>query len=258
MTLVASALTKRYRGRTVLDGVSLSVGPGSIHGLLGPNGSGKTTALHVLVGLVAADVGSVRVCGVDIADKRSRSRLGFAPDDLPLPGALTGREYLVFHDSLRGRDDIARACGLADALGLGGELHRSVGEYSHGMQRKLQLIAAAMHDPELLVLDEPFRGLDPESVVTVRALLRTFARGRRSVLLATHDMLRAERDCDEVTLLSGGERLAVGPPDRLVAASGAATLEEFFLRATGRDAPTARAAERIDSLFGDPSPVGPQ
>ena len=105
--LSAEALSKRYGARTVLDDVSIEVRRGRIHGLLGPNGSGKTTALHIVTGLVRPDRGRVRVLGIDGQDKASREEVGFAPDDLPLPGALTGREFLLFHDALRGRHDSA-------------------------------------------------------------------------------------------------------------------------------------------------------
>jgi ABC-2 type transport system ATP-binding protein len=149
----AQNLVKSYGRSLILTTVSLAVRPGEIHGLLGPNGSGKTTCLHILTGLIAADHGSVRVGGIDIARKESRHLFGFAPDDLPLPGALTGREYLRFHDALRGRDDSKRANEFADLLGIDEALDQPVAEYSHGMQRKLQVIGAVMHDPELLILD---------------------------------------------------------------------------------------------------------
>ncbi len=235
---------KSYRKTPVLVDFSLAIAPGEIHGLLGPNGSGKTTCLHVITGLIGADSGSVLIAGISVADKRSRHGFGFAPDDLPLPEALTGRELLAFHDALRGRDDRRRAAEFAGLLGLDDALDRPVAEYSHGMQRKIQLIAATMHDPDLLILDEPFRGLDPEAAATLRTLISAFAASGRAVLIATHDMLRAERDCDRVTILSTGRTVATGSPHRLISAHpGAATLENVFMSATGRaETATHRAA----------------
>lgn len=255
--LDAHALTKRYRNTTVLDDVSIGIEPGTIHGLLGPNGSGKTTCLHLITGLLEPDAGTVLVGSSDISVPASRRLYGFAPDDLPLPGALTGREYLAAHDALRSRDDTARAAELADLLRVDDALERPVGDYSHGMRRKLQLIAAVMHDPLLLVLDEPFRGLDPESAVTLRALLIAFARSSRAVLVATHDLLRAERDCDDVTILDRGVVVAAGPPSRLIAERPASrTLDDVFLDVTGRSHEAAQRLERLDAAFAPlPDPV---
>lgn len=248
--LSAEALVKSYGSRTVLADFSIEVARGRIHGLLGPNGSGKTTALHIVTGLIRPDRGRVRIVGVDVQDKASRRGVGFAPDDLPLPGALTGGEFLRFHDALRGRDDSARAASLAEMLGIADDLGVAVAEYSHGMQRKLQLIAAVMHEPALLILDEPFRGLDPDAALGVRRLLLAYAESGHTVLVATHDMLRAERDCDEVTILDRGSIVVAGAPARLVAQTdGCATLEDVFLRVTGRAGDAALRAEQLASVF---------
>lgn len=247
--LSAEALSKRYGARTVLDDVSIEVRRGRIHGLLGPNGSGKTTALHIVTGLIRPDRGRVRVLGIDGQDKASREEVGFAPDDLPLPGALTGREFLLFHDALRGRDDSARAAVLTEMLGISGDLDTPVAEYSHGMQRKLQLVAAVMHEPAVLILDEPFRGLDPDAARGVRRLLLAYADGGRAVLVATHDMLRAERDCDEVTILDHGAVVAAGAADRLMAEASCGSLEDVFLHVTGRADDADARADRIAAVF---------
>jgi ABC-2 type transport system ATP-binding protein len=248
--LDAHALTKRYRRTTVLRDVSIEIEAGAIHGLLGPNGAGKTTCLHLVTGLLEADGGGVLIGGADVAVPASRRLFGFAPDDLPLPGALTGREYLALHDALRERDDRARAAELADLLRIADALDRPVGDYSHGMRRKLQLVAAVMHDPLLLVLDEPFRGLDPESAVALRALVIAFARAGRAVLIATHDLLRAERDCTAVTILDHGSVVASGSPARLLADHPhARTLDDVFLAVTGRAAEAEHRLARLDAVF---------
>lgn len=193
-TLEAFDLSKLYRGKTVLDGFSLSLESGKIHGLLGPNNSGKTTCLHILTGLIRPDAGTVIVSGVAIESKESRSFFGFAPDDLPLPGSLTGREYLEFHDAMRRRTDKEHADILTRALGIDTDLDQQLAEYSHGMRRKIQIVAATMHHPQLLILDEPFRGLDPDAANVLRNLLLAFTQNGGAALIATHDMLRAQRD----------------------------------------------------------------
>lgn len=246
-TLTAAELRKSYGGTTVLDGFEIELQRGAIHGLLGPNGSGKTTCLHILTGLLDADDGWVEVDGAPITSKSSRAAIGFAPDDLPLPASMTGREYLRFHDAMRRRTDAEAAAVLASAFGLEHALDQQLVQYSHGMRRKIQLVAAVMHGPELLVLDEPFRGLDPDASESLRALLHAFAGSGRAVLIATHDMLRAERDCSAVTILHEGRIVATGAVAELV--DHTSTLEDVFLQSTGLDRRRGAVAATLSALF---------
>jgi ABC-2 type transport system ATP-binding protein len=223
---------KSYGKTLAVAKLSFNVEPGEIFGLLGPNGSGKSTTLHMLTGLLAPSTGTAVINGINVTDKGSRRWIGFAPDDLPLPATLTGHEYLNLHHRLRKRDDKETAADLAAALDIDGALDRTIMEYSHGMKRKLQLVAAVMHQPQLLVLDEPFRGLDPEASATLRELLDVFTANGGGVLVATHDMLRAERDCQRVLIINKGRLAALGTPKELKATYGAATLEDVFLLAT--------------------------
>ena len=228
-------LTKSYGGRLVLRNVSFSLQRGRVYGILGPNGAGKSTCLHAIAGLIEADTGSVLIAGEANALASSRSRLGFAPDDLPLPGALTGHEFLRLHDRIRGSDDAARSTELAAAFDLDQALDRQIDEYSHGMRRKLQIIAAVMHRPLLTILDEPLRGLDPDSVAVLRHLIATLTSSGRTVLIATHDMDRAEDDCDEVLILANGQLIAQDEVAALVQHEGDGhSLERAFFRLTGR------------------------
>lgn len=247
--LEVSGLTKRYRNRVALEDASFTVGAGQVHGILGPNGSGKTTCLHLVTGLLAPDAGEVLIAGIPVRDKLSRAQLGMAPDDLPLPASLTGQEYLRFHDRMRRRSDTGVAAELAEALGLDGELDRQITEYSHGMKRKLQVVAAIMHLPDLLVLDEPFRGLDPDAATTLRSLITVYTAQGGAVLVATHDMLRAERDCDQVTILHRGVTVGQGAPAALCRDHAVATLEEAFLAATGLDQEQSERAQRLKSMI---------
>ncbi|MDQ4502776.1 ABC transporter ATP-binding protein [Sinomonas sp. ASV322] len=248
-TLDAAGVGKRYGKRAALSGFDLQLEAGKIYGLLRPNGSGKTTGLHILTGLLAPDEGTVEILGIPVEDKASRRLYGFAPDDLPLPGALTGREYLAFHDAMHRRRDQDRSHELADILGLSGDLDKQVGHFSHGMKRKLQVVAALSHSPELVVLDEPFRGLDPDASAALRQILSSFAASGRSVLIATHDMLRAERDCDEVTILSEGRTVGRGSPQGLLAAHPeCSSLEEVFMSITGLRRASAEREARISAL----------
>jgi ABC-2 type transport system ATP-binding protein len=251
--LDASGVHKRYGKRVALAEFGLQLEAGQIHGLLGPNGSGKTTGLHIITGLLAPDGGAVLIGGTPVSDKASRALFGFAPDDLPLPAALTGREYLAFHDAMRRRHDWLRAREMADIFGLTKDLDKQVGQYSHGMKRKLQVVAALCHEPQLAIFDEPFRGLDPDASAALREMLAGFAGMGGTVLIATHDMLRAERDCDEVTILSQGAIVGTGAPQNLLAEqSDCSTLEELFLRVTGLRDLTREREARIASVFSGP------
>lgn len=247
----AEGIGKDYGTFQAVRELSVGLSPGEIFGLLGPNGSGKSTTLHMLTGLLAPSRGLVEINGVDIRNKESRRWIGFAPDDLPLPMSLTGWEYLQFHHRLRRRDDQYTAAELGDVLGLTKALSRSISDYSHGMKRKLQLIVAVMHSPKLLVLDEPFRGLDPEAAAVLRELLTVFAAAGGSVLIATHDMLRAEQDCDRVLILHQGEQAALGSPRSLRESFGdLATLEDVFLHATHLDQLQAQRRKQLHAALG--------
>lgn len=226
-------LSKTYGKHVALSRCSFRISAGRVHGLLGPNGSGKSTALHIIAGIIAATSGNVTICGVNVKEKASRLAMGFAPDDLDLPTYLTGTEFLELHHSLRECDDGGRAAALSERLGLDDALSHLVSSYSHGMKRKLQIIAALMHDPTLVVFDEPFRGLDPHAANALRYLLAELRRAGAAVLIATHDMLRAERDCDEVTILHQGGTVADGAPAELIDNSApGGSLEDVFLSLT--------------------------
>ncbi|WP_196716920.1 ABC transporter ATP-binding protein [Actinomyces trachealis] len=248
--LKASSISKSYGSRAALLAYSVTIGPGEVHGLLGPNGSGKSTCLHIIAGLIGADSGSVEICGQDGTQKQSRRWYGFAPDDLPLPAALTGREYLSFHDAMRDRYDREAASVYAEALHIDQDLDRPVAEYSHGMRRKVQLIAALSHNPRLLILDEPFRGLDPESSAVLQHIIQSRAAAGMAVLVATHDMLRAERDCHRISVLARGRTVACGTPEEISSKySPEHIFEDAVLTVSGVDARLRKDCEKLTSLI---------
>ncbi|MFC6357137.1 ABC transporter ATP-binding protein [Luethyella okanaganae] len=223
------SVTKKYGKHKVLGPVSVSLEQGRYYALLGPNGAGKTTLLHIFMGLTSCSSGVVTVLGTSIDDPEARRHIGFSPDDVPFPESLTGWEFLELHNRLRKRDDSERCLKLSGLFQIKHALDQQIFEYSHGMRRKLQFVAAVSHEPALLALDEPFRGLDPRSSFLLRTFLQKYVDAGNTVLVATHDMLRAERDASELILLDNGLIRSRGSAaDIRAEATGSQSLEEAF------------------------------
>ena len=234
--LVVSDIRKSFGALHALDGVSLSVGRGEVLGLLGPNGAGKSTTLAVCTGLLAPDAGSVSIGGAGSPrDPQVRRLLGLAPQQVALYGDLSARENLVFLARIHGvQDPVRRADELLDWVGLLPRARDRVETFSGGMQRRLNLAAAIVHDPPLLLLDEPTVGVDPQSRGAILDLVRRLASEGRAVLYTTHHMSEAERICSRVAILDHGRVLESGPVDALRAAHGG-DLEAAFIALTGRE-----------------------
>jgi ABC-2 type transport system ATP-binding protein len=222
--LVLEDVRKRYGGLLALDGLALEARPGEILGLLGPNGAGKTTTIGIAAGLVAPDEGRVDIAGAGPPSSReARRRLGVAPQSLALYDSLTGRENLEFLASLYGFGGAPRrkrVDAALDFVSLADRARDRVSSYSGGMKRRLNLAAAVVHDPEVVLLDEPTVGVDPQSRSLVfDNVLALRARGR-AIVYTTHYMEEAERLCDRVAIVDHGRLLAVGTVAELVAAHG--------------------------------------
>ncbi len=232
-------LVKVLGGRRVLDGVSLRLVEGEVFVLAGPNGSGKTTTLRVLMGLYRPDAGRVRVLGVEPGGSgwlRVLDRVGYLPEDAMPYDRLTGYENLYFYARLLSRGDPRRARELVEEAvrisGLSAEdLGRRAGSYSRGMKRRLLLGATLMHSPRLAVLDEPTAGLDVFSSYRVREIIRRTADNGGAVLVTTHNLLEAQIIADRVAFLASGRVVFVGGVDEALAEYGAGDLEEAFVRA---------------------------
>ncbi|WP_432989582.1 ABC transporter ATP-binding protein [Dactylosporangium sp. CA-233914] len=250
--LEVAGLTKRYGRFLAVDDVSLHVAAGSVTGLLGPNGSGKSSILHSVTGVIEPTAGSITIAGHGHQSPEAKRELGFVPDDLALPTSLTGAEFLDLGRRLQREFSTELMADLLDLLDLTSATRKLVAEYSHGMKRKLQVVSALCHGPALLILDEPFRGLDPEAAVVLRALVEAFVAHAGGVLVATHDLLTAQTFCDQVWIIAGGRLVAGGSPAALMAEFGRSTLEDVFLTATGIEsrAQGARARIREISLLG--------
>jgi ABC-2 type transport system ATP-binding protein len=236
------SLTHRYGDLLAVDDLSLTVGPGEIVGFLGPNGAGKTTTLRACSGLLAPDSGRVTIAGapLDDAPLAARARLGFVPDEPFLYERLTPAEFLDFVAALY---DVSpalaaqRAGELIERFELGAAADQLLETGSRGMRQKVSIAAALLHDPPLLLLDEPLTGLDPHAVRALKDVLRERAARGLGVLVSTHLLEVAERLCDRVVIIHRGRKRAEGTPASLLAGSGTATLEDVFLALTADPAP---------------------
>lgn len=207
----------------------------SIFGLVGPNGSGKTTTLRMACGLLRPDSGRVRVAGHDVwADPMTaKVLLGVVNDPLLLFERLTGREHLRHVGALRelGSDTVeSRSAELLDLMGLAEAADKQISSYSHGMKKKLSLALAVLHRPRVLLLDEPFEGVDPVSVVALREVLERIRAGGASIVISSHAMDLVERFCDHVGVLAQGAVLAVGPTADITRGG---RLEDAFIEMVG-------------------------
>jgi ABC-type multidrug transport system ATPase subunit len=237
----------RYGGTPALAGVELALPAGGITALVGANGSGKTTLLRILAGVLAPSEGEVEVLGVGQParrDHRTRRalarRASYVSQDPALDPEMTGGEILALAATLYGvrrRERRQRVAELAARFGVASHLERRVGAWSGGLRRRLHLAAGMVHDPELLLLDEPTAGLDPEGRRLLWGDLEARARNGRAVAIVTHDLTAAERHAGTVAILDRGAVVAVGHPAELLTVGGGtvADLTEAFRHRTGRD-----------------------
>ncbi len=233
-------LTKRYGEKIAVKDVSFEVNSGEVFGFLGPNGAGKTTTIKIMVGLLKPSSGGVRVAGYDIVTQaiQAKAASGYVPDTPNLYAKLTGHELLSFVGELynlertqvdRRTDELLRMFDLIPAA------DDTLDSYSHGMQQKMALAAALMHDPKVLVLDEPTVGLDPKSARLIKDILRQMAERGAAVFLSTHILEIAERMCDRIGIINQGGLIAVGTMEELrhLGQTGETSLEDIFLSLTG-------------------------
>jgi ABC-2 type transport system ATP-binding protein len=227
-------LTKKYGAFTAVDDISLSVSPGEIYGFLGPNGAGKTTTIRILAGLSLPTSGIVRIAGHDVGSDgaRTKSIVGYVPDRPYLYEKLTGRELLRFVVNLYGqewRDCEARAMDLLRYFDIADWTDARIENLSHGMKQKLVIVAALVHDPSVLVIDEPMVGLDALAQKQVKTLLRRLVTEQKTIFLTTHTMSVAEAVCDRIGILHRGHIIATGTTTEL---RSNRALEDVFLELT--------------------------
>ncbi len=246
-------VVRRYGQRVAVAGLTLEIPAGELFALLGPNGAGKTTTIKMIVGLLRPNSGTIRLCGYDVVreSRQANANLGYVPDEPQLYDKLTGREFLLFIADMYGLAPKARAGRLEQVLadfGLADFVDDLTESYSHGMKQRLAFAAALLHDPAVLVIDEPMVGLDPRSVRTVKDLLRAKAAGGTTIFMSTHMLSVAEEIADRVGIVDQGELKFLGSTQSLRSelALRNKTLEELYLNITGDPQPvqSGKAGDR--------------
>ncbi len=228
-------LTKTYPGGKVgVADLSLEVKPGEIYGFIGHNGAGKTTTIKAVVGLHDFEKGSITIDGISVtADPlRAKSVTAYIPDNPELYDNLTGMQFINFvADVFKVPKSVRkeRVEKYAELLEISSVLNNQVASYSHGMKQKLAIIAAFLHEPKLLVMDEPFVGLDPKAAFTVKGMMREFCDKGSAIFFSTHVLEVAEKLCDKIAIIKDGRLIASGTMEEV---KGNASLEEVFLEIT--------------------------
>ncbi|MCK4279422.1 MAG: ABC transporter ATP-binding protein [Candidatus Thorarchaeota archaeon] len=236
----ALGLTKVFSEFIAVRNLSFQVNPGEIYGLLGPNGSGKSTTMRMLLGLLQPTTGSARISGHDIQEEvvAAKRVMGYVPEEPVLPERLTGWEYINYISDIwrvpRGperEEDIQEIMNLLDISDASDDL---IETYSKGMSRKISLVAALIHKPTVLILDELQAGIDPRGAATMKEILNGLRGRGATILMSTHILEIAERMCDRIGIINEGEMIAEGTMTELrMKAKGQSSLEEIFLSLTG-------------------------
>lgn len=214
MSITLSHISKSYGTHQVLKDISFSIGEGEIVGFLGPNGAGKTTTMRILAGSLDYEKGSAKICGVEVKDlpMETKKNVGYLPEQNPLYTDMYVKEYLLFVAEMYklGKDKQKRVDELIDLVGLRPEFQKKIGQLSKGYRQRVGLAQALIHNPKVLILDEPTTGLDPNQLVEIRNLIREIGKNR-TVLFSTHIMQEIEAVCNRVIIINKGEIVADYP-----------------------------------------------
>jgi len=233
-------VSKLFNEKKAVSDLSLVVNSGEFFGFLGPNGAGKTTTIKMMNGLLRPDQGVVKICGIDVQEdpEAAKMKTGFVPDSPYLYEKLTAREYLEFTGGLYNlpSDKInSQIDWLFDLFGMKDWADGRCEEYSHGMRQKVVFCSAFIHDPEVLIIDEPMVGLDPQSARLIKDLLKLYSQRGKTVFVSTHTLDLAEELCDRIGIVYNGNLIAIGSIEelRLMAKGEGENLERLFLKLTG-------------------------
>jgi ABC-2 type transport system ATP-binding protein len=237
--ILVEDVVKRYGGFTAVDGVSIDVAPGEIHGFLGPNGAGKTTTIRMIAGLLKPSAGRIVINGHDLAraPEQAKASLGFIPDRPFIYEKLTAGEFLRFHGGLYGMaeaDAAQRADEMLEVFELTRWRDELVESFSHGMKQRLVMSAAFLHRPRAVLVDEPMVGLDPRGARLIKDVFRAMSKRGVAILMSTHTLEVAQEMCDRIAIILKGKIIARGTVDELLAMGDAdEELTPVFLKLTG-------------------------
>lgn len=231
-------LTKTYGDKKAVDDLSLHIEPGEIYGFIGHNGAGKTTTIKACAGILQFDTGSIYIDGMDVSKEplKCKQILAYIPDNPDLYEFLSGIKYLNFVADIFGVSAAERQKRIkkyADLFGLTADLAQPVSAYSHGMKQKLAIISAWLHAPKLIIMDEPFVGLDPKAAHLLKGMMAEHCASGGAIFFSTHVLEVAEKLCDKVAIIKEGRLVACGTMEDV---KGTASLEEVFLELEGDDA----------------------
>ena len=228
-------LTKTYGEKKAVDDLNLHIRPGEIYGFIGHNGAGKTTTLKSVAGILQFDAGEIYIGGDSVREKplECKRKIAYIPDNPDLYEYMTGIKYLNFIADIFGVDAATRrerTRRYADAFELTGDLAQPIAAYSHGMKQKLAIIAAWLHEPQLILMDEPFVGLDPKAAHLLKGMMREICDRGGAIFFSTHVLEVAEKLCDKVAIIKGGKLIRSGTMEEV---KGDDSLEEVFLELEG-------------------------
>lgn len=224
-------LTKTYGDKTAVNDLSLHILPGEIYGFIGHNGAGKTTTLKSVAGILGFDSGDILVCGISVRKDpiACKQRLAYIPENPDLYDFMTGIQYLNFIADIFGVDAAKRQERIqkyGDLFELTSDLAAPISAYSHGMKQKLAIVSAWLHDPQLILMDEPFVGLDPKAAHTLKGMMREVCDAGGAIFFSTHVLEVAEKLCDKVAIIKGGRLIRSGTMEEV---KGDDSLEDVFL-----------------------------
>lgn len=224
-------LSKSFGSKKAVDNLSLTIANGEIYGFIGHNGAGKTTTIKACTGIMPYDSGEIYVNGVSIKENPilCKSQIAYIPDNPDLYEFMSGNQYLNFIADIFGvstADRKSRISALAEVFELTGDLDKSIASYSHGMKQKLAIIGAWVHEPKLIIMDEPFVGLDPKASHSLKLMMREFCNKGGSIFFSTHVLEVAEKLCDKVAIIKNGQLIAHGTMKEV---KGDKSLENVFL-----------------------------
>lgn len=230
------SLTKRYKEKVAVDSLSLHIRPGEIYGFIGHNGAGKTTTLKAICGILRPDEGEIFVDGISVMKDalEAKKRLAYIPDNPDLYEFLTGQRYLEFISDVYGIEASVREERIekwSSTFELKKDISQPISSYSHGMKQKLAVISALIHEPKLIIMDEPFVGLDPRAAHILKVTMREMCDAGAAIFFSTHVLDVAEKLCGKVAIIKSGKLIASGTMDEV---RGDASLEEVFLELTDK------------------------